>query len=89
MQVDDLLEADAQLLPLPPALIDRLTEDRLYVRTRIELGSYRRLKRGVATVGIPTVLLTNLPDSDNAGVRALIGEIERGKRFDRRVHRRR
>lgn len=77
--VDDLLEADAQLLPLPPALIDRLTEDRLYVRTRIELGSYRRLKRGVATVGIPTVLLTNLPDSDAAGVRALIGEIERGK----------
>ncbi len=77
--VDDLLEADAQLLPLPPAVIDRLTEDRLYVRTRIELGSYRRLKRGVATVGIPTVLLTNLSDGDDGGVRALIGEIARGK----------
>jgi len=81
LSVDDLLEADAQLMPLPQALIDRLTEDKLYVPTTIDLGTYSELKRGVPTIGIPTVLLTSLPDDDGAAatVKALIGEIERGK----------
>jgi len=81
LSVDDLLDADAQLMPLPQALIDRLTEDKLYVPTTIDLGTYSELKRGVPTIGIPTVLLTSLPDDDGAAatVKALIGEIERGK----------
>ncbi len=81
LSVDDLLEADSQIMPLPQALIDRLTEDKLYVPTTIDLGTYRELKRGVPTIGIPTVLLTSLPDDDTAAatVKALIGEIERGK----------
>ena len=68
-------------MPLPQALIDRLTEDKLYVPTTIDLGTYSELKRGVPTIGIPTVLLTNLPDDDGAAaaVKALIGEIESGK----------
>ena len=68
-------------MPLPQALIDRLTEDKLYVPTTIDLGTYSELKRGVPTIGIPTVLLTSLPDDDDAAaaVKALIGEIERGK----------
>ena len=81
LSVDDLLEADAQIMPLPQALIDRLTEDGLYVPTTIDLGTYSELKRGVPTVGIPTVLLTSLPDDDGAAaaVKTLIGEIESGK----------
>ena len=81
LTVDDLLKADAQIMPLPQALIDRLTEDKLYVPTTIDLGTYSQLKRGVPTVGIPLVLLTSLPDTDRAAadVKALIGEIERGK----------
>jgi len=81
LSVDDLLDADAQLMPLPQALIDRLTEDKLYVPTTIDLGTYSELKRGVPTIGIPTVLLTSLSDDDGAAatVKALIGEIERGK----------
>ena len=81
LTVDDLLQADAQIMPLPQALIDRLTEDKLYVPTTIDLGTYSQLKRGVPTVGIPLVLLTSLPDTDRAAadVKALIGEIERGK----------
>src|SRR4029453_6577024 len=81
LSVDDLLEADSQIMPLPQALIDRLTEDKLYVPTTIDLGTYRELKRGVPTIGIPTVLLTSLPDDDGAAatVKALIEEIERGK----------
>ncbi len=79
LSVDDLLQADAQIMPLPQALIDRLTEDKLYVPTTIDLGTYSQLKRGVPTVGIPTVLLTNLPDTERGAVKALIGEIESGK----------
>ena len=79
LSVDDLLQADAQLMPLPSALIDRLTDDGLYVRTSIDLGNYRYLKRGVSTVGIPTVLLTNLPEHDRDTVEALISEIEHNR----------
>ena len=79
LSVDDLLQADAQLMPLPPALIDRLTEDGLYVRTSIDLGNYRYLKRGVPTVGIPTVLLTNLRKDDRDTVEALISHIEHNR----------
>jgi TRAP transporter TAXI family solute receptor len=79
LSIDELLQADAQIMPLPPALIDRLTEDKLYVPATIDLGTYSRLKRGVPTVGIPTVLLTNLPDSGADVVETLIRQIERGK----------
>jgi TRAP-type uncharacterized transport system substrate-binding protein len=79
LSVDELLQADAQIMPLPAALIDRLTEDKLYVPATIDLGTYSKLKRGVPTVGIPTVLLTNLPESDADVVEALIRQIERGK----------
>jgi TRAP-type uncharacterized transport system substrate-binding protein len=79
LSVDDLLQADAQLMPLPPALIDRLTADGLYVRTAINLGTYRSLRRGVPTIGIPTVLLTNLPDAEDKTVEALIGAIQQNK----------
>jgi TRAP-type uncharacterized transport system substrate-binding protein len=61
--------------------IDRLTEDGLYVRTSIDLGNYRYLKRGVPTVGIPTVLLTNLPEDDRDTVEALISDIEHNNRL--------
>lgn len=79
LSVDELLQADAQIMPLPQALIDRLTEDKLYVPATIDLGTYSKLKRGVPTVGIPTVLLTNLPESGAVVVEALIRRIERGK----------
>ena len=81
LSVDDLLEADSQIMPLPQALIDRLTEDKLYVPTTIDLGTYGELKRGVPTIGIPTILLTSLPDDDGgaAAVKSLIGAIERKK----------
>jgi TRAP-type uncharacterized transport system substrate-binding protein len=79
LSVDDLLAADAQLMPLSAAVLDRLTEDGLYVRTSINLGNYRNLRRGVPTIGIPTVLLTNLPDEDKAVVDGLIGALKNGK----------
>jgi TRAP-type uncharacterized transport system substrate-binding protein len=79
LSVDDLLRADAQIMPLPRELIDRLTEDGLYVRTTIEFGNYAHLRRGVPTVGIPTVLLTNLPSSHRGAVKALIDRIETRK----------
>ena len=79
LSIDEMLQADAQIMPLPPALIDRLTEDKLYVPATIDLGTYSKMKRGVPTVGIPTVLLTNLPDSDSDTVAAMLGDIERGK----------
>jgi uncharacterized protein len=79
LSVDDLLRADAQIMPLPRDLIDRLTEDGLYVRTTIEFGNYGHLRRGVPTVGIPTVLLTNLLSSHRGAVKALIDRIENRK----------
>jgi len=79
LSVDDLLRADAQIMPLPRELIDRLTEDGLYVRTTIEFGNYGHLRRGVPTVGIPTVLVTNLPSSHRGAVKALLGRIENRK----------
>jgi hypothetical protein len=79
LSVDDLLRADAQIMPLPRDLIDRLTEDGLYVRTTIEFGNYGHLKRGVPTVGIPTVLLTNLPSSQRSAIKALIDRIANRK----------
>jgi TRAP-type uncharacterized transport system substrate-binding protein len=68
--VDRLLVNDAQIMGLPQSIIDRLTEDNLYVETTISLGTYEHMRRGVPTVGIPTVLVTNL--GEDADVRELI-----------------
>jgi len=62
-RVSRLLDADAQLMSLPSSLIDRLTEEGIYVPDTIKLGTYgSKMKRGVATIGVPTLLVTNLPD---------------------------
>ena len=76
---DTLLENDVRLIGLPQNVIDHMTEDKLYVPTTIELGSYRNLKRGVATIGVAGVLVTNLPKEGAQSVADLIDAMASNK----------
>jgi TRAP-type uncharacterized transport system substrate-binding protein len=80
LDTDDLLKADANIVPLSPTVIGHLAEDKLYVETTIELNTYEHLKRGAPTVGVPTVLVTNV--DRNGGVvliNTVIRQIENHK----------
>jgi len=77
--VEAMLEADVQLMALSQELVDRLTEDGLYVPAMIPLGTYKNMKRGVATIGIPTVLVTNLSDDRHGVVSSLLEQVAANK----------
>jgi TRAP-type uncharacterized transport system substrate-binding protein len=77
--VEHLLENDVRILGLPQSVIDRMTEDKLYVPASIELSSYRNLKRGVGTIGVTGVLVTNLSSANVGLVQSVITAIEKNK----------
>jgi hypothetical protein len=56
-----------------------MTEDKLYVPTSIDLSSYQNLKRGVATIGVAAVLVTNLPKTQPEPVASIIKTIANKK----------
>jgi TRAP-type uncharacterized transport system substrate-binding protein len=75
-----LLDREAHIAALPSELIDRMATDNLYVDTAIPLDAYggKRLKQGVPTVGLATVLIA--PESyKDEEIRDLIKLIENNK----------
>jgi TRAP-type uncharacterized transport system substrate-binding protein len=75
-----LLEREAHIAPLQSELIERMATDSLYVETAIPLDAYggKRLKQGVPTVGLATVLIA--PESyQEDEIRNLIAIIEQHK----------
>jgi TRAP-type uncharacterized transport system substrate-binding protein len=75
-----LLDGEAHIAALPPELIDRMATDNLYVETAIPLNAYggKRIKQGVPTVGLATVLIASKSDSAEQ-VRDLINLVEKNK----------
>ena len=78
-QVECMLANEVQLMALSPTLVDLLTEDGLYVPAMIPLRTYDKMKRGVRTIGIPTVLVTNLPAHKADIVSSLLEQVEANK----------
>jgi len=75
-----LLDGEAHIATLQPELIDRMAMDNLYVETAIPLDAYggKRLKQGVPTVGLATVLIA--PESyQREEIEELISLIETQK----------
>ncbi|PYV34334.1 MAG: hypothetical protein DMG22_06700 [Acidobacteria bacterium] len=75
-----LLDGEAHIAALPPEVIDRLAMDNLYVETAIPLDAYggKRLKQGLPTVGVPTVL-TAAESLKAEEIRYLINMIKNNK----------
>jgi len=77
-----LLDSEAHIAALPTELIDRMATDNLYVETAIPLDAYggKRLKQGVPTVGLATVLIAPESDQDDK-IRDLIDMIQKNNRL--------
>jgi TRAP-type uncharacterized transport system substrate-binding protein len=75
-----LLDSEAHIAALPTELIDRMATDNLYVETAIPLDAYggKRLKQGVPTVGLATVLIAPESYQDDK-IRDLINMIQKNK----------
>ncbi len=81
-----LLDGEARIAALPPEIIERMTEDSLYVATTIPLTAYgKKIKQGVPTVGIASVLIADKSISAEE-INDLIGMLNSNKsNIERRI----
>ncbi len=69
-----LFDGDARLVGLSSPVLDRISEDEVYVRTVIRGGSYGERQQGVLTIGTPALLATG-DGTSKKEVEELLGAI--------------